>query len=319
VGRVVVLASLLVAGVLGLAGGASAVAGAPRSAIVDYSLVRIHFEFRSAEFATHYTVVDTNSPLGSVDLDNATYHWELKPPADDPTCDNHGLLTGTDDEFIWDHGNVGEPGHDDGCHHDIGLPGSGHQGTVTVQIRDNAWSCTAKYTGTQAADGSPIGVGPLGLCERSAPATPPPPPPSTCKCILLTARILPSSLKIKDIHRDYAQLHLDVHWLLNCSKGRGGCHGTLTVNAPPAGYGEWHVLPNGNEDVAVGCPGQCGRLRERTKRITMFTVLDPVQRRGMRMPIKIERTCQGRKISPITLWIAFKQNGDVDLSRSKLR
>jgi hypothetical protein len=90
-------------------------------------LVAIHFEFKSDEFATHYTVVNTNDPGGSVDLATATYAWTLTPPENDKDCNNHGILASTASEFVWKHGNFDEPGHEDGCHHNINLPGSGHQ------------------------------------------------------------------------------------------------------------------------------------------------------------------------------------------------
>jgi hypothetical protein len=129
----------------------------------------VHFEFKVEERATHYTVVNTGDSRGSLDLASATYAWKFTPPDNDPACNNRGVLTGTGKEFVWRHGNKGDSISDDACNHDIGLPGSGHTGDVDVTVKDAKWSCTAGYTGTQAADGSPTGNGTDGDCVNIAP------------------------------------------------------------------------------------------------------------------------------------------------------
>jgi hypothetical protein len=173
--------ALIVLTLGGAAWGASTAGGSHpdrRAGAAGFPLIKIHFEFRIEERATHYTVVNTSQP-GSVNLDGASYFWKLTPPGNDPNCNNHGNLTGTGKEFVWHHGNVGDPISDDGCNHDGNTLGpTGHQGTVTVQVEDASWSCTASYTGTQRADGNASGDGPDGDCAAVGPPSPPPPPPS---------------------------------------------------------------------------------------------------------------------------------------------
>ena len=323
------IAVVLLMSILTLAGGASATIGSSssdRSASAGLPLVKIHFEFRTEERATHYTVVNTGDSRGSLDLADSDYDWVLTPPAGDPGCNNHGVLKGQRKEFVWKHGNVGDPISDDGCDHEEVGP-AGHEGTITVELTDEDWSCTATYTGTQAADGNATGDGPDGECERgpTSPPPPPPPPPSRpCKCTLLTARLLPASLNIRAIspRTDDSLMTWRLHWVLGCSKGVGGCNAKLELSLPPAGhgYGHWEFDDGGPDERTFACKGKCRQVTDGTiQLVDARTDLDAVQRRGLRVPIVIERTCQGKKTLPVKLWIAFKQNGDVDLKRSKLR
>jgi hypothetical protein len=194
------------AGVLALAGVAAAVGGSPsaeRASAAGLPLVEIHFEFRVEERATHYTVVNTGNARGTVDLANATYAWKVAPPDNDPTCNNRGVLTGTGKEFVWRHGNKGDPISDDACNHDIGLPGIGHPGDVDVDVKDARWSCTAGYTGTQAADGSPTGDGPAGDCTNIAP-----PPTKARDCDEERAALAAAKAKEDALARAIADLRL---------------------------------------------------------------------------------------------------------------
>jgi hypothetical protein len=128
-------------------------------------LVRIHFEFRIEERATHYTVVNTGDSAGSMNLDLASYDWKLEPPENDMECNNHGTLRGQGKEFVWRHGNEGDPISNDHCNHAGNTVGpSGHPGTVSVLLDDGKWTCSAEYTGTQRADGNASGDAPDGDC-----------------------------------------------------------------------------------------------------------------------------------------------------------
>jgi hypothetical protein len=317
--------------VIALAASASA-APAPgaRTHAAGFPLVAIHFEFKSDEFATHYTVVNTLDRNGLLDLANATYSWSLKPPDNDTTCNNHGVLSGTGKDFVWKHGNVGENGHDDGCHHDIGLPDSGHQGTVSVEVKDPKWSCVASYTGTQAADGSAIGDGPAGNCDALNAAPQPPPPPAKCKCVLLTARVVPSSLKLtSDVDGGHRSFSFTVHWILNCAKGDGGCNGHLSVQEPPTGkefrfFWLHNNVPRDPEVVGIACRGRCSESRDGGKKLELYGDALPGtgQAKGWknaRVRFLIKRACQKKKLKPITIVIAFDATGKkLDLKRSKL-
>ena len=335
------LAALLLIVLVASAGGAAApTAGGQAGA---NPLVAIHFEFKSDEFATHYTVVNTLDPAGLLNLADAAYSWTLRPPVNDLTCNNHGALNSKDKEFVWKHGNVGEPGHDDGCHHDIGLPGYGHQGTVSVDVADSRWFCHAEYTGTQATDGSPIGEGPAGSCnpQPTSPPPPPPPPPS-CKCALLTARVVPSSLKVVAQHLEsesgktytnyVRHIKFTVHWVLNCSRGSGGCSGRLAVQEPEEGKFRFQWLrkkevPRDPQVFAIDCKSRCGGIEDGGTALDLYGsptgggTFSELAKKWEHAKFKflIKRICQGKKLRPVTIVIALDGTGEkVDLKRTKL-
>ena len=187
-----------------------------------------------------------------------TYAWTLDVTSDaakvdpakglDTACNQHDAAN--EQKFVWHHGNKGDPEHDDGCDHD--LQGKwGHQGLVTVVVTDGAGSrCTATYKGSfsteqnAALSQEPAGDPVCSTVGQPPPPPPPPPLPPKCKCLLLTARVVPSSLKLvvghdEDNGRKYDNeeraFTFTVHWVMNCSKGNGGCNGRLPVQQPARG------------------------------------------------------------------------------------
>jgi len=174
-----------------------------------WSIGRIQAVFSEADRATTYSVLDVGdvAPGGKV-----SYAWTLSLQPVDPTvdfdgltidagCNNHGVLAGTASTFVWHHGNTGDPLHDDGCDHD--LQGKyGHQGLITVVVSDGLGTqCTTTYKGTLSSDsaltlGLDVNSEPVctGVDTQPPPPPPPPPPPKPCKCIQLTARIVPESI-----------------------------------------------------------------------------------------------------------------------------
>jgi hypothetical protein len=336
------LLALCLAVLGGSASGVEVPTGGARTAANP--LVAIHFEFKLDEFATHYTVVNTLDPAGLLDLADASYRWTLKPPDNDTGCNNHGVLSGEDKEFVWRHGNVGEPGHDDGCHHDVGLPSNGHPGKVSVQVADRRWFCTVEYTGTQAADASAVGEGTPGSCTaQPSSQPPPPPPPPKCKCLLLTARVVPSSLRLEIGHHESSGkkyptadriFTFTVHWVLNCSKGSGGCNGHLSVKEPARGKLDIHwYRPNAKEPlkqydiVPIECAGRCGEAQDGGMKLRLWGrpsrggEYSELARdwENARFKFLIKRTCQGRKLKSVPIWIALDETGKkIDFKRSKL-
>jgi hypothetical protein len=269
---------IAVVGVAVMLGVATSTAGTktvrPQTPAVETGLplVAIHFEFRLDEFATHYTVVNTGDPNGSLDLANANYVWTLAPPRDDSTCNNHGNLTGTAREFVWKHGDVDQPGHDDGCHHPNDLPGTGHQGTVSVQVQDGKWVCNASYLGTQGADGSASGNGAPGDCF--APVAPPP----ACECSNVEAFL-------NNFHvfgAGTTRIEFDVKWQIECTAGSGdGCNGRVLVLAPRGAdflsQGGKTLRPAHPRVVKVQCAGPCDQTTqgdETLQYVAFETVLD---------------------------------------------
>ena len=206
---------------------------------------------------------------------------------------------------------------------------------MTVTVTDSKWSCVAEYTGTQAADGSAIGEGPAGSCDAlNAAPPPPPPPPPKCKCLLLTARIVPSSLSMEVVQYESLGKKYDstsriftftVHWVLNCSKGAGGCNGHLSAKEPGRGKVDVHwyrpdtktppkqydIVPIEDGGVKLrlwGHPGRGGETSELNE-----------DWKNARFKFLIKRTCQKQKLKSVVIWIALDKTGKkLDLKRSKL-
>jgi hypothetical protein len=310
------------------------------AAATTFPLVAIHFEFRQDEFATHYTVVNTGDPNGTVNLAGANYVWTLKPPANDPSCNNHGTLTGTANEFVWKHGDVNEAGHDDGCHHD-GLGLNGHEGTVSVQVQDGKWVCNASYTGTQGVDGSPSGNGPAGDCFAPV-APPPPPPPPACKCSKVKAFL-------NNFHvfgAGTTRIEFDVKWQITCTAGAApaGCKGRVLVLAPRGAnflmQGGTTVRPATPTIVKVECAGPCGKATEGDETLQYVAIQTVTDKKGKKHGVQNPKfTPQGRAgktfviklglicISPTgtpgfptteTLMLKFDKLGQVDYKGSDL-
>jgi hypothetical protein len=158
------LVVLVGAGLLACSG---SVASGHRAAL---DMVRIKAVFIEGERATHYTV-EGLTPAGTA----VTYAWTLslqnvdpdpnKPT--DPDCNNHGVLSGSEPEFIWHHGNKNDPIHDDNCDHTKqGV--YGHQGLVRVKVTDTAGNfCTATYKGTNSSGTGPPDAANSAVCTNS--------------------------------------------------------------------------------------------------------------------------------------------------------
>jgi hypothetical protein len=89
--------------------------------------------FSEADRATSYSVAVRAS-------EGAEYSWSLEPPADDPTCRSFAPVAGKPNEAVWRHADS------DGCTH----IGTEHLGTVTVTVATPAWTCTARFEGTES-------------------------------------------------------------------------------------------------------------------------------------------------------------------------
>jgi hypothetical protein len=171
----------------------------------ELSIDPIRAVFSDPDRATTYSVA-VHETEGSATV---SYSWTLTLEAVDPNvnvdgltfdaeCDNHGVLSGTASTFVWHHGNKGDPLHDDDCNHD--LQGKyGHQGLISLTVNDSAgWRCNATYKGTLSSDAAKAaGIDAQGTPTCTPPTSspppppPPPPPPKPCKCLTLTARIVP--------------------------------------------------------------------------------------------------------------------------------
>lgn len=75
--------------------------------------------------------------------EKVTYKWSLKPPADDPNCNQFEVVKPS--RAAWHHGG------DRGCSH-VGIQ---HNGTVTVVITTPAWFCTVVFAGSLTRTGAP--------------------------------------------------------------------------------------------------------------------------------------------------------------------
>lgn len=314
----------------------STTAGRARAA--DLSIDEIKAVFSEADRSTTYSVVvhesDATAALG--------YEWKLTLEAVDPNvgvdedCDNHGILSGTESTFVWHHGNKGDPVHDDDCDHD--LQGEyGHQGTIALTVTDSAGiRCSESYKGTLDSDAAAAaGLAPASPSQcvtpvEPPPPAPPPPPPSPpaapppgprkpCKCILLTARIVPSSFQVKTYGiGGVVRVDLNIHWTLNCLKGFGPrCRGTLAMDAPRIGDHSLSFIDGPR--VTVRCNGRCSGLSEGTFEADLYGFRNRDDLAGLRVPVVLRRTCQGKKFAPVRLSLAFDRLERPDREKSKLR
>jgi BMFP domain-containing protein YqiC len=123
-------------------------------------ITSIKANFVEADRATYYTVPTVTNPSGGA----IAYRWTLSLQAVDPTKDvdngcvnaRGGGFSGTASQFIWAHGNIGDPVHDDGCDHS--LQGQyGHQGLIAIRVSDSrGQSCTATYKGTNTSGANSV-------------------------------------------------------------------------------------------------------------------------------------------------------------------
>jgi hypothetical protein len=300
------------------------------------SIDPIQAVFSEPDRATTYSVPNVKSDVAGAKI---SYQWDLTLEAVDPNaavdegCNNHANLHGNNAVFVWHHGNIGDPVHDDGCSHTI-YGKYGHQGLITVTVSDGAGGqCQETYKGTFSSDANSVANG-----VASAPNctfTPVAPPPA-CKCMSLTARILPGTLKFYGHRYDYPlYLSFALHWTMSCRKGDGGCNGMLELVAPEEkanpktgdkGYSSDFCIRAcfGPEDhlatITLHCRGACATTSEGAAGFTLHSShgLGPLLREFESIPIVIRRTCQGKKVPPIRLSIAFGRGGAVDLAKSKL-
>lgn len=138
---------------------------AASNSISSVTLSSITATFQQVEFATHYTVHASDNAGRAL-----SYNWTLKlqlidkagsanggtpgsKAAVDVGCNNSGKLSSSALEFIWKHGDASLGA----CDHSKMGPG-GHQGKITVVVKDGVWSCTATYNGTNT------GVGRAATC-----------------------------------------------------------------------------------------------------------------------------------------------------------
>jgi hypothetical protein len=170
------------------------------------------------------------------------------------------------------------------------------------------------YLILQGAAGS-TGTAPVTGPGASTPSGP-------CKCLGLTARILPSSIKFTN-PGESAGMHLEftVFWTLSCLTGSGGCQGTLDFVAP---QGKTYKSAFKKPGAHIVCTGQCAQVTTGTQQLILIGNRGlGGDRRGKTVPsipIRIKRTCQGAAVRPLMLSLVFdKKTALVDKQKSKLR
>jgi hypothetical protein len=149
-------------------------------------------------------------------------------------------------------------------------------------------------------------------------ATGPKPP---CRCLSLGVRIIPASISLspgpaKVDRGPSLALAFNLRWSLRCSSGGGsGCKGTVQ----PTGR-TYTVLGSSNrQDTVIQCRGPCAKLTGGGQRYRYATESDRAELAKLgRVSIAIRRTCQGKPLPPVSLWIAFDRVGRVSLKSSKL-
>jgi hypothetical protein len=115
---------------------------------------------------------------------------------------------------------------------------------------------------------------------------------------------------------DKIDLDVNLAWTLICTRGRGGCRGTIDIDPPP---GFTNRLPR---RIPVTCEGRCKKTTEGNFRLSMRTLFKnftPKKRANRTYTIKLRRTCQGRPIpGALRLQVAFNGNGVWDRKKSDL-
>jgi hypothetical protein len=334
---------LVVVAVVALALPAAGSALRARTQAQGLTIGGIKAVFDEARRETTYSVV------GIADSDPSatccTYKWGLHlSPVDttkpvDKGCDNHGVDTGEEATFTWHHGNIGDPVSDDGCSHEaLGI--YGHQGFVIVTVADDEGHfCITHYLGTIGSDAAEAaGTRPAGRVTCATSHSDSPAHGTTCRCALMTGRILPAATKELPLRKhETLRLQLAFHWVLNCTGGKGGCAASLGLDrlhhAPNAaqhdpGYITQIEIMSGKGqksergDVHFLCRGKCAKLTEGTFEIELSSYsrgLDALNRSGDSLPIVLSRSCQGHRLKPLRLSVAFDSAGKLDLAHSKLR
>jgi hypothetical protein len=188
------LAALLAAVAVGVTSAAPA---------ADAPTAQIRANFVDGERATHYTVVVTNAPS-----DTPTIAWTLDLKQIDPDGEVDSTCNKTeersDNDFIWHHGNVGDPLHDDGCHHeDQGV--HGHQGQINVIVLYKTWRCEASYFGSDPDNKFPTTQDPR-LCGENGEPTQPGLSPPTDPCLGLKKKYAKLRARVRELRSEVARL-----------------------------------------------------------------------------------------------------------------
>lgn len=104
------------------------------------------------------------------------------------------------------------------------------------------------------------------------PPTPPPPPPpppakkklKPCKCSTLTVRLDPTLLN-KRLRPDKHDFGVGIRWTVTCTRGKGGCKGTLRFSLPKVFLGAIPVPNNGLKlnlkAATLVCAAPCRKQR----------------------------------------------------------
>ena len=190
------------------------------------------------------------------------------------------------------------------------VPGATHTVTITI---DGPYPPNG---------GAHLFAGPLGgPFSPAGSATGPEPLSRRARVYRLGARIIPASIALtpgpaKPGHGPSLAVDFTLHWTLRCSGGTGsGCKGTVK----PTGH-TYTVLGSSNgQGTEIQCRASCTKTTGGGQRYRYTTGSD---RAGLaklgRVSIVIRRTCQGKVLPPVGLWIAFDSAGRVSLKSSKL-
>lgn len=157
-------------------------------------------------------------------------------------------------------------------------------------------------------------------------ATGPPPAALTepCKCTALTAKVLRSSLRIRESvmaefgNEEVMRLSFLLPWTIRCSEGKGSCRGELKLVVKK--IRSYSLLFGLIPTLDIDCKGPCRKLSTGNQKVTLLGIgLGALERKEIgSIPIVIQRKCAGKNLVPITVSIAFKANGNIDLKKSKL-
>ncbi|HEU0303072.1 MAG TPA: hypothetical protein VFR32_00690 [Gaiellaceae bacterium] len=123
------------------------------------------------------------------------------------------------------------------------------------------------------------------------------PKPRPCKCKSLTAQFLPTLLKNNRLQPDRHDFGIGFKWKIVCTKGKGGCTGTINVMSPQV-FVDKIKQPQGALKIAAdsfqfGCAGPCGGSRSKTVTIKMRSRDQLTKLIGQEFAFQVRTRCSG--------------------------
>jgi hypothetical protein len=194
--------------------------------------------------------------------------------------------------------------------------------TTNVPIAANAGG-EIRYSPTCVTGSDVVGraTGPAAAPPPPPAPAPPPPPapkPKACVCKDLKTRIVANRSNVTGNATGFT-MELLVEWRLTCTKGPGGCKGSIQL--VPSVSGKRRGIAVTQPAAAVTCNGPCAKTTTRFQKVVVTggaRWANGKRGRSDRLVrLQVKRTCKGTRV-PQTLDVVFDRQGGFDLRRSDL-